>query len=203
LCPTGAFSLVPLHAAVAEESGQFDGVGDYVVPSYIPTLSSVVNARREYRPIRKSQAKVLLASVPQPFKWTALHFAQQEVTEIEAVLPEASVLSAAGPDGLGATTSEVRDKLPQASILHLACHGHQSPGQPLDSGFVMRDAMLTISDIMALRLPNPFLAFLSACETAKGDEKQPDQAVHLAAAMLFAGFKSVVGTMWYVVDLPR
>jgi CHAT domain-containing protein len=59
--------------------------------------------------------------------------------------------------------------------------------------------MLTVSDIMALRLPNVLLAFLSACETAKGDEKQPDQAVHLAAAMLFAGIKSVVGTMWYVL----
>jgi CHAT domain-containing protein len=37
---------------------------------------------------------------------------------------------------------------------------------------------------------------MSACETAKGDQKQPDQVVHLAAAMLFAGFQSVVGTMW-------
>jgi CHAT domain-containing protein len=92
---------------------------------------------------------------------------------------------------------EIQDKLPAATILHLACHGYQNPENPLDSGFVMRDAMLTVSDIMALRLPNALLAFLSACETAKGDEQQPGQAVHLAATMLFAGFKSVVGTMWY------
>jgi CHAT domain-containing protein len=49
---------------------------------------------------------------------------------------------------------------------------------------------------MRLRLPHAVLAFLSACQTAQGSEKQPDQAVHLAASMLFCGFRSVVGTMW-------
>jgi CHAT domain-containing protein len=41
------------------------------------------------------------------------------------------------------------------------------------------------------------LAFLSACQTAKGDQNQPDQAVHLAASFLFCGFKSVIATMWW------
>jgi hypothetical protein len=51
---------------------------------------------------------------------------------------------------------------------------------------------------MQLKLDDTFLAFLSACATAKGDKDQPDQVMHLAAAMLFSGFKSVVATMWYV-----
>jgi CHAT domain-containing protein len=157
-----------------------------------------MNARRDYQPVRKSDAKVLLAAVPDPFKWRPLPFAKQEVLDVEVVLPSTSVLRMSDQEGAGATVAGIQEKLPEASVLHLACHGRQDPDHPLDSGFVMRDAMLTVSDIMALRLPNALLAFLSACETAKGDEKQPDQAVHLAAAMLFAGFKSVVGTMWYV-----
>ncbi|KAJ6522099.1 hypothetical protein DFH09DRAFT_938562 [Mycena vulgaris] len=40
------------------------------------------------------------------------------------------------------------------------------------------------------------LAVLRACQTAMGDEKLPDEAVHLAASLLFAGFRSVVATMW-------
>jgi CHAT domain-containing protein len=40
------------------------------------------------------------------------------------------------------------------------------------------------------------LAFLSACQTAMGDETTPDEMMHLAAALLFAGFRSVVATMW-------
>jgi CHAT domain-containing protein len=43
---------------------------------------------------------------------------------------------------------------------------------------------------------NLSLAFLSACETAKGDNGTPDEAMHLAGVMLFAGFRSVIGTMW-------
>ena len=52
---------------------------------------------------------------------------------------------------------------------------------------------------MQLSFPNAFLAILSACQTARGDDTQPDQAVHLAATMLFLGFKSVLATMWYVL----
>lgn len=51
---------------------------------------------------------------------------------------------------------------------------------------------------MELDLSKAFLAVLSACETAKGDSTQPDQAVHLAAAMLFTGFSSVIATLWRV-----
>jgi CHAT domain-containing protein len=82
-----------------------------------------------------------------------------------------------------------------AHILHLACHGEQADS-PLDSAFLLSDGRLTIQDLMSIRLPNAVLAFLSACQTAKGSEDLPDQAVHLAASMLFCGFRSVVGTMW-------
>jgi CHAT domain-containing protein len=61
---------------------------------------------------------------------------------------------------------------------------------------MMKDELLTVSSLMSLNVPSAFLAILSACETAKGDASQPDQAVHLAATMLYMGFKSVVGTMW-------
>ncbi|KAJ7123558.1 hypothetical protein C8R44DRAFT_784007, partial [Mycena epipterygia] len=44
------------------------------------------------------------------------------------------------------------------------------------------------------------LAFLSACETAKGDDTVPDEAMHLAATLLFAGFRGVVATMWTMAD---
>ena len=33
-----------------------------------------------------------------------------------------------------------------------------------------------------------------------GDEESPDEVIHLAAAMQFLGYRSVVGTMWVVDD---
>jgi CHAT domain-containing protein len=83
-----------------------------------------------------------------------------------------------------------------ADIVHLACHGVQDSQDALQSGFCLGDGRLTIEKLMKLKLPSPFLAFLSACETAKGDIKSIDQTVHLAAAMLFCGFQNVIGTMW-------
>jgi CHAT domain-containing protein len=84
-----------------------------------------------------------------------------------------------------------------AHILHLACHGLQD-SNPLKSAILLQDGRLTIEDIMQLNLTQAVLAFLSACQTAKGDRNAPDQAVHLAASMLFCGFRSVIGTMWCV-----
>jgi CHAT domain-containing protein len=102
-----------------------------------------------------------------------------------------------GAVSAGATVGAVVERLPGTSLLHLACHGQQDEDDPLQSGFCLRDGRLTIAELMRLELPQPLLAVLSACETAKGSEEQPDQAVHLAAAMLFVGFRSVVATMWY------
>jgi CHAT domain-containing protein len=103
-----------------------------------------------------------------------------------------------------AKIQEVADALPGADIVHLACHGLQVQEDPLNSGFCLGDGRLTVSRLMDVKLDRAFLAFLSACETAKGDKKQPDQAIHLAAAMLFCGFRSVIATMWCVfVFTPR
>ena len=44
------------------------------------------------------------------------------------------------------------------------------------------------------------LAFLLACQTSTGDEKLSEEAAHLAAGMLAAGYKGVVVTMWSIKD---
>jgi CHAT domain-containing protein len=83
----------------------------------------------------------------------------------------------------------------RVNILHLACHGTQNK-DPLRSAFILKDGELSVRELMRLDLRRAALAFLSASETAKGEQTQPDQAVHLAASMLFCGFKSIIGTMW-------
>jgi CHAT domain-containing protein len=100
------------------------------------------------------------------------------------------------------SVQSVLDSLPAAHVLHLACHGHQDQ-EPLQSNFALNDGPLTIASLMNLNLPNAMFSFLSACETAKGDQNQPDQAVHLAASMLFCGFRSIIATMWSAIPLMK
>ena len=198
ICPTGPFTQLPIHAA----GTKVEGCLDYFVPSYTPTLGVLLAGRRNYKPIRRTDARVLLAAVPNPFKWAQLPFSVEEVKHIKNVVPAQQVISIPSDADLeseqsgSASSMDVLSSLPEATILHLACHGYNDPLNALNSGFVMRDKMLTVTELMKLNLPNSFLAFLSACDTAKSSEAQPDQAIHLAATMLFVGFKSVIGTMW-------
>ena len=64
----------------------------------------------------------------------------------------------------------------------------------------MYDGPLMIRDIIRTRWQNPEFAFLSACHTTVGDESSHGEAIHLAAAMQFSGFRSVIGSMWSVDD---
>jgi CHAT domain-containing protein len=92
--------------------------------------------------------------------------------------------------------ASILEEMEDASVIHLACHGQQDPEEPLESGFMLQDGRLTVSHVIQLKLQKTQFAFLAACESASGDREQPDEAIHLGAAMLFMGVKSVVGTLW-------
>ena len=94
----------------------------------------------------------------------------------------------------------VINHLADHTVAHFACHGAQDIQEPLKSGLLLHDGRLDLSTLIHTRLPRARLAFLSACETAMGDSDQPEEAIHLAAGMLAAGFKSVVATMWTIRD---
>ena len=173
-----------------------------MVSSYTPTIGALISARERNVVIKRADAKILLAGVPRPFEGEVLDDVIKEMLIIRSAVPAHGIIPLP-PDAdcsinphAGASTHDVLSRLPDAAFLHLACHGTQDRENALDSGFLMSDSMMTVAQLMSLKLPRAFLAFLSACETARGDEKQPDQAVHLAATMLFVGFRSVVGTMW-------
>ncbi|EIN04850.1 hypothetical protein PUNSTDRAFT_75453 [Punctularia strigosozonata HHB-11173 SS5] len=193
-CPTGPFVHLPIHAAGAD--GQW--CSDYVVSSYTPTLSALLGIRLNYTPVKKQDVRALVAAVPRPHaqQWSDLASTREELDLVQASLPAGSLIPLSTSDNASVLIGS-RDG---ATILHLACHAHQDPDNPLESGFVMHDEMLTIEKLMAIPLQRAFMAFLSACETAKGDKNQPDQTIHLAATMLYAGFKTVIATLWCVRD---
>jgi hypothetical protein len=173
-CPTGYFAHLPIHASGAD--GKW--CSDYVVSSYTPTLSSLIGTRKGYIPVKKQDIRALIAAVPQSFlaEWSELVSTQEEVSAVKAALPDGTLISIRGTnetvngDTSGVTAGALLEKLPEATILHLACHGRQNPDNALESGFVMSDEMLTIERLMQVPLPRAFMAFLSACETAKGDQ---------------------------------
>ena len=191
-CPTGPFSFIPLHAAGIYDSdeGIPVSVSDFVVSSYTPSLSALLrhpteatNASDNFKTTAIIQSADLPATVT-------------ELKKIEEVVPVGCLTKLGTREGPKATVSTVLSHLSDSSIVHFACHAFQDLTQPLDSAFIMSDGELKMSQIIAQPMPNASLAFLSACETATGDEYVPDEVMHLAAALLFSGFRSIVGTMW-------
>lgn len=96
-----------------------------------------------------------------------------------------------------ATRDAVLNSMRSSNWIHLACHGTQNG---TESAFHLADGQLTLQDIMKNSLPRAEFAVLSACQTAMGDETLPEEAIHLAAGMLMAGYRSVVATMWSIDD---
>lgn len=162
--------------------------------SYTPSLSAIIKSREGFTPVPRKELRVLVFGEPSAPGQMYIPNVAEEVQVVAGLVLSASATVANDVDDIP-TPQSVLDQLPAARILHLACHGQQD-SDPLRSRFVLRDGPLTISELMKIDLPNAMMAFLSACDTAKGDKEQPDQAVHLAASMLFCGFRSVVATMW-------
>jgi hypothetical protein len=170
-----------------------------VASSYTPTVTSLLRAQQASKPFPRGHVSLALVAEKRA-KQRNLEVIPGVDKEIKHVAAVANLHSVEiSHQWVGSTTIEDTSRVMEtANIIHLACHGIQDAKDATQSGFCLGDGRLTIAKLMELKLDNAFLAFLSACETAKGDQEQPDQAMHLAAAMLFSGFKSVVATMWYV-----
>jgi CHAT domain-containing protein len=184
---------LPLHAAGIHAGENPVCCSDYFVSSYTPSIGALLHAQQTFRPVRRVAADTLIVAVENPFQGTALPMISTEASTIS------SFVSSSAKVVRVSRSAEVSERIQSASILHMACHGTQNLANALQSGFFLEDELLPVSKLMRLDLPQAFLAVLSACETAKGDATQPDQAIHLAATMLFCGFKSVVATMWCVL----
>jgi CHAT domain-containing protein len=198
-CPTGDFSFLPLHAAGYYKGANPQCCSDFVVSSYTPTIAALLRAQANSQIPSVSMLKILLVgeAMSSSLDLPPLHNVKTELDLISTIAHRAHVSVESIGEG-NADILHVTGKLETAHLVHLACHGIQDLEDALTSGFCLRDGSLTISRLMELKLDTSFLAFLSACETAHGNEAQPDEVVHLAAAMLFAGFRSIVATMWYV-----
>ncbi|KAG8738472.1 hypothetical protein FRC10_006818, partial [Ceratobasidium sp. 414] len=74
------------------------------------------------------------------------------------------------------------------------------PAEPTASAFHLHDGPLDLAAVTRKQLKHADLVFLSACQTAKGDKELSEEAVHLAAGMIMAGYWTVIATMWSIND---
>ncbi|KAG2071406.1 hypothetical protein BDR04DRAFT_1117791 [Suillus decipiens] len=203
LCPTATFTSIPLHAAHPFRM-KADGrtrelcLEDVYICSYTPTLSALIRSRQMMKTRVTPSFAAIGQSEPGAGQGEALKAIDSELELVRKIIPAtANPTTLSGDD---ATRAGALDALQHNTWVHLACHGKQDHEQPYYSRFAMKDEPVTLLDIMEKDIPHAEFAFLSACHTAVGDEKTPDEVIHLAAGLQFSGFKSVIGTLWVVDD---
>ncbi|KAI0082994.1 CHAT domain-containing protein [Irpex rosettiformis] len=200
-CPTGPLVFLPLHAAGIYPrddriSAPSQTIMDLAVSSYTPTLEALLKPRTQVTPAGQDP-RVLIVS--QPASPLAINNPIPGTTT-EAAIVMSLVGESTPLDDADGTIQAVLEGMATHEWVHLACHGAQNHTDPTNSAFILHDGHLTLAELMSHHLPNADLAVLSACQTATGDEKLSEEAVHLAAGMLNIGYKSVVGTMWSISD---
>lgn len=196
---TGPFTFLPIHAAGLYDTKDQPKIFDYVVSSYTPTLAALLSAKN--RPPRSSTTpRLLTISQPATPHQNRLPGALREVDTIQSLQRQTDQLHVTRLDDREATVAAVLQHMEGCNWIHLACHGVQDAANPTDSAFLLIDNPLTLREIMKKSFSHTELAVLSACQTAKGDSGLPNEAIHLAAGMLAAGYASVVATMWSIQD---
>jgi CHAT domain-containing protein len=170
-----------------------------VVSSYTPTLAALLSAKH---PSAQGSGIPQLLAVSQPAtphqQW--LPGTEHEIDAIQAIQASTGRLSINRLSDREATVAAVLQGMKECNWIHLACHGVQDAAHATNSAFILVDGQLKLKEIMKQSFSHTELAVLSACQTAKGDKNLRDEAIHLAAGMLMAGYGSIVASMWSIRD---
>ncbi|KAJ7461218.1 CHAT domain-containing protein [Mycena latifolia] len=199
-CPTGPLASLPIHAAgLYGETDNFGSkLSDYVISSYTPSLTTLIQG---FHPKSMSQERLKLLAVGQASRTgPSMPGAKAELDGIERIV-SASGISVLRLEENSAIMASVERGMMDSIWMHLACPGVQDMAHPTESAFLLAEnSRLTLSRILGLPI-HADLAFLSSCSTTKTSKNsKQDESVTLAAGMIFAGCRGVVGTMGSVMD---
>ncbi|MEG5032506.1 tetratricopeptide repeat protein [Microcoleus sp. AT3-D2] len=122
--------------------------------------------------------------------------------EAIAIAPLLNTQAITGAQG---TKAAIVQKMPQASIIHLATHGLLDDVRGLGSAIALApsgsdDGLLTAEEIFDMKL-QASLVVLSACNTGEG-RITGDGVIGLSRALISAGVPSVIVSLWAVPDAP-
>jgi CHAT domain-containing protein/tetratricopeptide (TPR) repeat protein len=198
-CPTAALTLLPLHAAGYHAAAKGETVYDRVISSYVTTLRAhaLAGAGRTGPRPPGNMLVVSLASTPGQ---SVLVSAADERRLLAGLFGERATILA----DQAATRAQILSQLSRHDWLHASCHGTQDLARPDAAGLVPYDwqtsGLIGITDLTADDQIGGQFAFLSACKTAIGGAANLDEAITLTAAMQYAGWQHVIGTLWTIWD---
>jgi hypothetical protein len=198
LLPGGLLALLPLHAAWEPAAGRGATgrryAGDDMLITLQPNARLLLRAAPACTPA--SARRLVAVAEPRPTSGRPLRFAVAEASAAAATFGATETIVHEE-----ATVERVIASIPDADVIHLACHGQMRIDDPLAGGLVLAgDRLLTVGTVLDARL-RARLVVASACESASIPPGLPDQIANMAAALLQAGSHAVLATAFAVDDL--
>jgi CHAT domain-containing protein/tetratricopeptide (TPR) repeat protein len=233
LSPDGVLWLLPFAAlaTAVDASGNPHYLGEQVAITYTPSLSLYAQLKKEAPQLKKGQRLEVLAVGDPDFGrkveldpkdpeadrlWAGLYPPGARPERLRATAREAEVIAQVYGSGAltwdEATEAEVRKRIENADVIHLATHGALQTALPMSSGVLLTppqkepaigetndDGALQAWEIFSQLKLRAELVVLSACDTARGEAVKGEGVVGLTRALEYAGARSVVATQWSVV----
>jgi CHAT domain-containing protein len=169
----------------------------YLVETYDVALTPGLDLL-DPQPLERQRIRLLFAGLSSAIEnFSPLTAVEKERDGIVAEIPASVVLL-----NQGFTAKALQTEIEQApfQIVHLATHGEFSSDRR-NTFIRTRDRRINVdelSHILKTRQPNPIeLLTLSACQTAKGDERA---ALGLAGVAVRAGARSTLASLWSIDD---
>ena len=97
-------------------------------------------------------------------------------------------------------TKDKAEKWTDKDVIHFSCHGYFHDVDPLSSGIILYNGILTAREIFNMKL-NTELVTLNAFQTRFRKKNSEDELTILTYAFLYAGASSVIVSLW-TVDAP-
>lgn len=207
LCPDGILWGVPFAVLVHPERG-FLWDRFTLSFAYSATGHRAALAAPRRKPPRTMLALANPHSGPSPAPTRPgralgpLPHAQREAETIAALFAGSDIRS-----GSAAQEALVKKTADQYRYLHFATHALFQDSAPMLSGIVLadppkdspEDGILSVQDLVDMKL-NAELLTLSACETARGDQRPGEGIIGLTWAAFVAGVPSQIVSQWPVDD---
>jgi CHAT domain-containing protein len=193
IIPYGILNYLPFQAL---HDGNQYLVEKYSI-SYSPSLSVLEFLKRE---TRQHGLRIIAFGNPDLNNIALdLPAAEREVEMIKELFPTAKILKRQE-----ATEAYAKSLVQDYNIIHFACHGEYIPEAPLASSIRLspgngEDGRLEAGEIFDMDI-HANLVVTSACQTAIGRIGKGDEVVGLTRAFIYAGAKSVLGSLWNISD---
>ena len=200
IVPHGPLHFAPMHVISGPERPLCD---DWIVTS-TPCLQALAAPRGTRRPERRPGH---LAGV------FGLSFADDPrgLAPIEDSFAEAraigEIFGVEPPAEAQCTDSAFLAALVDSRYVHLSTHGlHNAAAPAFQCLFFTPDAFsagrIDAHELLRLDMRNVLVLTLSACETSLGRFDEGDNLRGLPAALLLAGVRTIIGTLWPVAPEP-